>query len=100
MLSPQQLVDCSTVNCWGCKSGWPQFALDYVVDNGIADWEEYPYVDRRTSINNQTCTYDESKMSVGGINSSHTVQLAGNAARFIQKMINLIYVLSQATRLY
>lgn len=85
VLSPQQLVDCSTRFCWGCQSGWPKYALDYVRDNGITDWPEYPYVGH-----NQTCEYNKTKMSVGAINETHIVTMLGNVASFIENLINLI----------
>lgn len=43
LASPQQLVDCNTVN-FGCIGGWPQKALQYIKENGITDEKTYPYV--------------------------------------------------------
>ena len=70
-VSPQQMVDCSNESCWGCQSGWPKYALDYVKANGIANEEEYPYV-----AHNQTCEYNR-KMSIGYINETYDIPTAG-----------------------
>ncbi|XP_050302731.1 procathepsin L-like [Anthonomus grandis grandis] len=46
-LSEQNLIDCATpdngYNCNGCSGGIPSEALQYVVDNGIDYFSEYPY---------------------------------------------------------
>lgn len=70
-VSPQQLVDCSNNSCWGCSSGWPYYALQYVAANGIADVQEYPYVGF-----DQTCDYAQN-MSVGHINQTYDIPTAG-----------------------
>lgn len=70
-IAPQQMVDCSLKNCWGCSSGWPKYALDYVRDNGIASEQSYPYVGY-----DQNCTYSQN-MSVGYINETFNVRTRG-----------------------
>lgn len=45
-LSQQQLVDCcsySKYGCEGCSGAWPEWALEYVRDNGIMLDKDYPY---------------------------------------------------------
>lgn len=80
-VSPQQMVDCNNNSCWGCQSGWPKYALDYVKANGIADLEEYPYVGH-----NQTCDYTPS-MSVGYINETYDIPTAGEM-NYLQKVLH------------
>lgn len=70
-VSPQQLVDCSKQGCWGCQSGWPKFALDYVKANGITESEDYPYVGHE-----QTCEYTKS-MAVAYVNQTYEIPTAG-----------------------
>ena len=45
-LSPQQIVDCSKAyNNMGCGGGLPDWAFDYVWDEGIMKESDYPYID-------------------------------------------------------
>ncbi|XP_010523123.1 PREDICTED: ervatamin-B-like [Tarenaya hassleriana] len=48
-LSEQQLVDCDTYQK-GCRSGFPDRALQYIIKNGIASDKDYPY-----SASQQSC---------------------------------------------
>ena len=41
-LSEQQIIDCSSSNN-GCKGGFTYYALDYVKDNGLESFNQYPY---------------------------------------------------------
>lgn len=78
-VAPQQMVDCSTYGCWGCSSGWPKYALDYIVSNGIANMTEYPYV-----AHEQTCEYSKN-MSIGYINKTYEIPTRGELKLFILK---------------
>ncbi|KAE9041696.1 hypothetical protein PR003_g4003 [Phytophthora rubi] len=40
--SEQQLVSCNSQN-WGCGGGAPEYALDYVQQNGLCTDDSYPY---------------------------------------------------------
>ena len=56
-LSEQDLVDCvnSSYNCMGCDGGWPDKAMQYVIDNhGVDNESSYPYkgVDNSCNYNN------------------------------------------------
>ena len=62
-LSEQQLVDCTKSKNWGCRGGWPQYALDYVKIEGIAYEKEYPYVAK-----DQNCTKDGGSFSISAYN--------------------------------
>ena len=45
LLSEQQLVDCSRrYSNRGCSEGALSHAYNYILENGIADGEDYPYV--------------------------------------------------------
>jgi len=41
-LSDQQLLDCDTVNM-GCNGGWPYYAMQYVIRNGLKLHNNYGY---------------------------------------------------------
>ena len=43
ILSPQELVDCET-SSFGCSGGYPEKALEYVIDHGLELETEYPYL--------------------------------------------------------
>ena len=75
-LSAQQLVDCATINCWGCNSGWPKYAIDYLIQNGMATSNSYPYIAQQ-----KKCTFTAS-MSVkpGNIKASVEIPTRGNFA--------------------
>jgi hypothetical protein len=71
-LAPQQLVDCSSKNCWGCNGGWPKYALDYVKTNGISDDDSYPYWGGQDA-----CWYNATKMAVGHLNQTYNIPTRG-----------------------
>jgi len=46
ILSEQQLVDCcgsKGYQCEGCSGAWPEWAFNYIKDNGITTEAKYPY---------------------------------------------------------
>lgn len=65
-LSEQNLVDCATnYSCDGCEGGWPDKAMDYVINNGGVDTElSYPYegIDESCEYNNSTLGANISKV--------------------------------------
>ncbi|XP_050292840.1 procathepsin L-like [Anthonomus grandis grandis] len=48
-LSEQELIDCNTATQKGCNGGVVQYALSYVIENGITSEENYPYVGEQKS---------------------------------------------------
>jgi hypothetical protein len=62
--SPQQLIDCSK-KTHGCHGGGPTSALKYVKENGLTDWEQYPYKHKEGK-----CEYKEDT-KVGSIKDIH-----------------------------
>ncbi|KAJ8943322.1 hypothetical protein NQ318_004763 [Aromia moschata] len=52
-LSAQQLIDCDTEND-GCSGGNPMPSYNYVKDEGLESWDDYPYTG-----NNGVCRHDE-----------------------------------------
>lgn len=75
VVSNQQLVDCSVTGCWGCNSGWPKFALDYVLKNGITNDASYPYDSSHPA--QMPCSYNTMSMT-GYINATYEISTAGN----------------------
>ena len=66
-LSEQQLVDCSEGN-YGCDGGWPNLAMQNVINRGGIDTEKsYPY-----DAIGETCSYNKSNV---GANISHIVNI-------------------------
>ena len=68
-LSEQNLVDCAgNYSCDGCEGGWPDKAIQYVIDNGGVDTESsYPYMG-----NDGECAFNKSNI---GANASKVVLL-------------------------
>ena len=68
-LSEQNLVDCAgNYSCDGCEGGWPDKAIQYVIDNGGVDTESsYPYMG-----NDGDCAFNKSNI---GANASKVVLL-------------------------
>ena len=68
-LSEQNLVDCAgNYSCDGCEGGWPDKAIQYIIDNGGVDTENsYPY----QAIDEQ-CSYNSTN---SGANASKVVML-------------------------
>jgi hypothetical protein len=71
-VSPQHLIDCVTQFCWGCSSGWPKYALDYVKNNGIAIESEYPY-----KATDSFCSYDNETGLTGIIDDVFMIPTRG-----------------------
>ena len=71
-LAPQQLVDCCKRWCWGCSSGWPKYALDYVRDNGLTKESLYSY-----KAYDQNCTYNNNS-AVAHVSNTYKLVLGGN----------------------
>ncbi|XP_050302730.1 procathepsin L-like [Anthonomus grandis grandis] len=67
-LSEQNLLDCATIEngyyCFGCTGGIPESALQYVQDNGIAYYDDYPY---EGEVN--TCRNKSSVLNISGYTS-------------------------------
>lgn len=74
-LSEQNLVDCAgNYNCDGCEGGWPDKAMDYVIDNGGLDTESsygYKGVD-------ESCMYNATN---SGATISKVVQIEYGSMR-------------------
>ena len=60
-LSEQQLVDCTRSKNWGCRGGWPQYALDYAKSDGMVSGKEYPYVAK-----DQNCSKEGGDFKIEG----------------------------------
>ena len=58
-LSEQNLVDCAyNYSCDGCGGGWPDKAIQYVIDNNGVDSESsYPYI-----TNDEKCMFNKSNV--------------------------------------
>ena len=72
-ISEQNLVDCATnYSCMGCDGGWPDKAMQYVIDNKGLDTESsYPYQGT-----DNDCQYNKSM--VGATIHNYTMLPAGN----------------------
>lgn len=59
-LSEQNLVDCAyNYSCDGCGGGWPDKAMQYVIDNNGVDSESsYPYI-----ANDEKCMFNKSNVA-------------------------------------
>lgn len=68
-LSEQNLVDCAgNYSCNGCEGGWPDKALQYVIDNHGVDTESsYPYLGI-----DESCEYNKTNV---GANASKVILL-------------------------
>lgn len=75
LVAPQQIVDCAINNPGGCGGGWPEYSLQYIKQNGIADENEYPYVQHK-----QPCEYTKNLNVVPTnlIEHIHNVPTRGN----------------------
>jgi C1A family cysteine protease len=53
-LSPQQIVDCSTIDPYdnaGCNGGNPNSTFQYIIDNGLCSDKDYPYTAQQGNCN-------------------------------------------------
>ena len=83
-LSEQNLVDCAyNYTCQGCDGGWPDMALQYVIDNKGVDTEiGYPY-----QAIDESCNYTNSSI---GANATKVVRLpAGNMTMLYNAIGNI-----------
>ena len=84
-LSEQNLVDCVNISydCDGCGGGWPDKAMDYVIDNkGIDSESSYPYIG-----NDNLCNYTSNN---SGANISKVILLpAGNMTTLYNALANI-----------
>ena len=83
-LSEQDLVDCSgSYGNMGCDGGWPDKALQYIVDNHGVDTEaSYPY-----NAVDQTCQFNQSNV---GANASNVVLLpTGNMTTLMNALAHV-----------
>lgn len=89
-LSEQNLVDCAgSYNCDGCDGGWPDKAMDYVINNGGIDTESsysYEGVD-------DTCHYNK---SLSGANISKVVQIQYGSMRSLYDALGTVGPISVA----
>lgn len=69
--SESQIVDCDP-DVGGCSGGWPEYALNYIKENGIASEKEYPYHDYVG-----TCDYTKNE-SVATVSKVHSIPTNGN----------------------
>ncbi|XP_047544552.1 thiol protease aleurain-like [Vanessa atalanta] len=59
LLSEQQLVDCVTDHCEGCRGGLPNYACEYLKLNGVMSADSYPYEGR-----DDQCKYNSKNIKV------------------------------------
>eukprot|EP00210_Caulerpa_lentillifera_P006747 g6447.t2 len=43
-ISTQALINCASIYCRGCRGGWPYFAFDYILRNGLPHETCSPYL--------------------------------------------------------
>ena len=80
-LSAQQIIDCSTDNGNnGCNGGDPIKSFQYLIKNGIAKQDIYPYQGH-----NQSCAY-KTNTKVWDIN--HCIAINPNNATLIKAGVN------------
>ncbi len=61
-LSTMEILSCSRDN-YGCTGGWPAWAMQYTVDNGLVDEACYPYVGLNEACPNKCKTNKDWKAS-------------------------------------
>ncbi|KAG5676493.1 hypothetical protein PVAND_006324 [Polypedilum vanderplanki] len=81
-LSIQSMVDCCTVGCWGCQSGWPHYGYRWIRLNAIVTNASYPYTARV-----RNCTFDKTK-AIALIDSHRNYQFPNGNASFIQQLVS------------
>lgn len=91
-LSEQNLVDCvssTKYDCYGCEGGWPDKAMDYVINNHGLDTESsYPYLGV-----DESCVYNKSN---SGTNISHVVQIEYGNMKALYNAIGTVGPISVA----
>jgi C1A family cysteine protease len=66
--SEQQVVSCDT-NCDGCNGGFPQYALQYIAQEGLETETAYPY-----TATTGRCEYNKAKATQTGVTGPCSVQ--------------------------
>ena len=91
-LSEQNLVDCvssTKYDCYGCEGGWPDKAMDYVINNhGLDKESSYPYLGV-----DESCVYNKSN---SGANISHVVQVEYGNMKALYNAIGTVGPISVA----
>lgn len=53
-IKEQHLISCANTGCYGCSGGWPQYAMDYLMEKGNVVTKKYPYTSGTTG-QSETC---------------------------------------------
>jgi KDEL-tailed cysteine endopeptidase len=92
-IAEQELVDCDVGIDAGCNGGLMDYAMDYVINNGICAEEAYPYTAR-----DETCKKDQCA-AVVTLNSHESVPSSNEAALKQAVTMRPVAVAAQADEL-